>query len=612
MPVPEPSLRFTGGTFVRFLVSDRRIGRLASLLVAFAATLVLAACGAQDRTTTPPATPPPPASSRRGRHGAGAQAAGPLLVIFLIAVVVFVHGRRAAALHGLPLPARGADGRAARPDPRQQPARDPLDGRPGDHRHRPVRRLDERPEHGARPCRDEPGVTVDVTGFQWQWTFEYPDQAASPSPAPARTGPRWSCRSDETVRVRLHADRRHPLLLCARCSSTSWTWSRAGSTSSRSRSSEAGTYGGQCAEFCGLSPRRHVLHRPSRDARRLRRLGRAGVRLRTPRRAPIPGARRQQTAADGPPPSGEPPDGPPPAGGEVLQVATHAETPVAFDQTTITATPGPAHNVEYLNDANVPHNIAFFEGSDSSAPRIRPRRSSLGRARSDVDFKAPRDAGAYYFYCDVHPTQMFGTLRGRFLMTKATRRWRPPPTRRAAPTQPPGADLRVAHDDRPQEDRRDVHRHGLQLLPARRHPGARHPHRAGVPGPPVRASGDLQPALRHARHDDDLPVRHADDRRASANYIVPLQIGAADMAFPRINALSFWMVPLVGASCIVQRVTPSAARQRGWTGYAPLSVQQQARASTCGWSASYAAGHRARSSARSTSSPRSSGCARRA
>jgi heme/copper-type cytochrome/quinol oxidase subunit 1 len=29
-----------------------------------------------------------------------------------------------------------------------------------------------------------------------------------------------------------------------------------------------------------------------------------------------------------------------------------------------------------------------------------------------------------------------------------------------------------------------------------------------------------------------------------ANYVVPLQIGAADMAFPRINALSYWMIPL--------------------------------------------------------------------
>ena len=31
-----------------------------------------------------------------------------------------------------------------------------------------------------------------------------------------------------------------------------------------------------------------------------------------------------------------------------------------------------------------------------------------------------------------------------------------------------------------------------------------------------------------------------------ANYAVPLMIGAADMAFPRINALSFWIIPISG------------------------------------------------------------------
>ena len=35
-----------------------------------------------------------------------------------------------------------------------------------------------------------------------------------------------------------------------------------------------------------------------------------------------------------------------------------------------------------------------------------------------------------------------------------------------------------------------------------------------------------------------------------ANYIVPLQLGAADMSFPRINALSFWML-VAGAILIV-------------------------------------------------------------
>ncbi len=56
-----------------------------------------------------------------------------------------------------------------------------------------------------------------------------------------------------------------------------------------------------------------------------------------------------------------------------------------------------------------------------------------------------------------------------------------------------------------------------------------------------------------------------------ANYIVPLQIGAEDMAFPRVNALSFWMFMfggLVVLSGFLVRGGPAAA---GWTGYVPLS-----------------------------------------
>ena len=57
-----------------------------------------------------------------------------------------------------------------------------------------------------------------------------------------------------------------------------------------------------------------------------------------------------------------------------------------------------------------------------------------------------------------------------------------------------------------------------------------------------------------------------------ANYIVPLQIGAADMAFPRINALSFWMVPL-GGLLLYSGYALGGAADAGWTGYAPLSEQ---------------------------------------
>ena len=55
-----------------------------------------------------------------------------------------------------------------------------------------------------------------------------------------------------------------------------------------------------------------------------------------------------------------------------------------------------------------------------------------------------------------------------------------------------------------------------------------------------------------------------------ANYIVPLQLGAADMAFPRINALSFWML-VAGAILIVSAFAFGGA-PTGWTLYAPLST----------------------------------------
>jgi cytochrome c oxidase subunit I len=53
------------------------------------------------------------------------------------------------------------------------------------------------------------------------------------------------------------------------------------------------------------------------------------------------------------------------------------------------------------------------------------------------------------------------------------------------------------------------------------------------------------------------------------NYIVPLQIGARDMAFPRLNALSYWLF-LMGAIVFYSSLLFSPP-EAGWTSYAPLS-----------------------------------------
>jgi len=56
-----------------------------------------------------------------------------------------------------------------------------------------------------------------------------------------------------------------------------------------------------------------------------------------------------------------------------------------------------------------------------------------------------------------------------------------------------------------------------------------------------------------------------------ANYIVPLQIGAPDMIFPRLNATSFWLFAFGGIITFLGFATYGGASSAGWTSYAPLS-----------------------------------------
>jgi cytochrome c oxidase subunit 1/cytochrome c oxidase subunit I+III len=55
-----------------------------------------------------------------------------------------------------------------------------------------------------------------------------------------------------------------------------------------------------------------------------------------------------------------------------------------------------------------------------------------------------------------------------------------------------------------------------------------------------------------------------------ANYLVPLMIGARDMAFPRLNAMSYWLFPFGGLLLHFSFLT-GGAPAGGWFSYAPLS-----------------------------------------
>lgn len=58
---------------------------------------------------------------------------------------------------------------------------------------------------------------------------------------------------------------------------------------------------------------------------------------------------------------------------------------------------------------------------------------------------------------------------------------------------------------------------------------------------------------------------------AFANCILPLQIGAPDVAFPRLNALSYWLFLFGGSLTLLGFATPGGAADFGWFAYAPLN-----------------------------------------
>ena len=101
------------------------------------------------------------------------------------------------------------------------------------------------------------------------------------------------------------------------------------------------------------------------------------------------------------------------------------------------------------------------------------------------------------------------------------------------------------------------------------------------------------------------------------NWFVPLMIGAPDMAFPRMNNISFWLLPASFALLLISMFVAGRAGRHGvGAGWTHLCAAVDHRPSGTGGrfraSCRCTLPARRRSSAPSTSSPRSSTCARRA
>jgi len=232
---------------------------------------------------------------------------------------------------------------------------------------------------------EDPGVTIDVDGFQWQWTFHYRDDDGDPTNDVSVTGtpanpPVMALPVDEPVRLVLRSnDVIHSFFVPAFLVKRDVV-----PTADRPPNeleftvSEAGTYAGQCAEFCG------DLH--ARMTFSVEAMSRADF------DAWIAAVRSGQTPAPSVP-----------SGGTVLKIAADN---IAFDVKTLNVPAGEPFSIEFNNKEGVSHNVAIYRGNE---PVFNGEFFTGPGTITYVVDALP--AGEYTFTCDVHPVpDMTGTL----------------------------------------------------------------------------------------------------------------------------------------------------------------------------------------------------------
>ena len=230
---------------------------------------------------------------------------------------------------------------------------------------------------------DQPDLVVDVTGFQWQWKFDYPDQGLSFT-GTGRTGPTMALPTNETVRIRLHSsDVIHAFYVPQFLYKLDVVPGRVNEMDVNI--TNPGVYGGQCAEFCGLAHADmhftvHAMSRGEFDAWVV----------------------EQRNAIPTPGPSA------PPDAAAVALTATGIQPP-GFDQTTITAPADQPWVINLTNaDPAVPHDVSIRQANPDGSDWLgEPDAPGGGSATYQPP---PLPAGTYEFFCSLHPTTMKGTL----------------------------------------------------------------------------------------------------------------------------------------------------------------------------------------------------------
>ncbi len=228
-----------------------------------------------------------------------------------------------------------------------------------------------------------PAVTVDVTGFQWQWTFDYQEQGIKMTGA-GRVGPVMALPVNEIVHIRLHAsDVIHSFyvpqalfkkdVVPGRTNEFDWEFN------------QIGTFAGQCAEFCGIGHADMHFTVQTMSAADFA--------------AWVTQQQQQPTAAPSQPA--------PPPGAPTVQVSSVSIT-AGFNPNTLSVGANQPWTVQFTNaDPAVPHNFSIHKGNPDGSDWLAPVNADGGQ--SATYNPPPLAAGDYQFFCSIHPN-MVGTL----------------------------------------------------------------------------------------------------------------------------------------------------------------------------------------------------------
>jgi len=234
---------------------------------------------------------------------------------------------------------------------------------------------------------DPPGVTIEVDGEQWFWVFHYVDEdgdtgndvtvVGSPASPPVMALP-----VNEPVRLILRSDNViHSFFVPSFLIKRDLIPVPADESLNELELTvtDVGTYGGQCAEFCG------DLH------------ARMTFSVEAMTRADYDAWLEAARAAATPRPSIQP-------GDTVLDLTADR---IAFDTLELTAPAGEAFTIHFTNAEGVDHNVAILHGGErlfTGDPVVGPDKT--------IDYVVPPlPPGEYTFQCDFHPVpEMTGTL----------------------------------------------------------------------------------------------------------------------------------------------------------------------------------------------------------